>query len=44
MQKIYEEVGSLDKRCYEEFELSEDILMEHAAQGMASYIKQIILK
>jgi hydroxyethylthiazole kinase-like uncharacterized protein yjeF len=38
MQKIFEEVTSLDKRCYKEFFLSEDILMEHAAQGMASYI------
>ncbi|HIP54166.1 MAG TPA: NAD(P)H-hydrate dehydratase [Sulfurimonas autotrophica] len=40
MQKIFEEVSSLDNRCYTEFFLSEDILMEHAAQGMASYIKQ----
>jgi len=39
MQKIFDEVGTLDTRCYDEFFLSEDILMEHAAQGMASYIK-----
>ena len=39
MQKLFKEVGSLDKRCYEEFELSEDILMEHAADGMADFIK-----
>lgn len=39
MQKIFDEVGTLDKRCYDELFLSEDILMEHAAQGMASYIK-----
>ena len=39
MQKIFDEVGTLDTRCYEELFLSEDILMEHAAQGMASYIK-----
>lgn len=38
MQKLFEEVASLDKRCYEEFFLSEDILMEHAAEGMAEYI------
>ncbi len=38
MQKLFDEVGSLDKRCYEEFALSEDILMEHAANGMATYI------
>ena len=39
MQKLFDEVGSLDKRCYEAFCLSEDILMEHAANGMASYIQ-----
>ncbi|WP_373036514.1 NAD(P)H-hydrate dehydratase [Sulfurimonas sp.] len=44
MQKLFEEVGSLDKRCYEEFDLTEDILMEHAAQGMASYIQNNFAK
>jgi len=39
MQKLFDEVGFLDKRCYEEFALSEDILMEHAADGMADYIR-----
>ena len=39
MQKLFDEVGSLDRRCYEEFGLSEDILMEHAADGMADYIR-----
>ncbi|MGE4420142.1 MAG: NAD(P)H-hydrate dehydratase [Sulfurimonas sp.] len=39
MQKLFDEVASLDKRCYEEFFLSEDILMEHAADGMAEYIR-----
>lgn len=39
MQKLYDEVSSLDKRCYENFGLSEDILMEHAADGMADFIK-----
>jgi len=39
MQKLFDEVGSLDRRCYEEFELSEDILMEHAADGMADFIR-----
>ncbi len=39
MQKLFDEVASLDKRCYEEFFLSEDILMEHAASGMAEYIR-----
>ena len=39
MQKLFDEVGSLDIRCYEEFNLSEDILMEHAANGMADFIR-----
>ena len=39
MQNVFDEVGSLDKRCYKEFHLSEDILMEHAAEGMASFIR-----
>ncbi len=39
MQNIFDEVGSLDKHCYTKFGLTEDLLMEHAAQGMASYIK-----
>ncbi len=44
MQKLFDEVGSLDKRCYEEFGLSEDILMEHAAMGMASYVRENFAK
>ncbi|PHR58579.1 MAG: bifunctional ADP-dependent NAD(P)H-hydrate dehydratase/NAD(P)H-hydrate epimerase [Arcobacter sp.] len=40
MQNLFYEVDSLDKRCYEEFHLSEDILMEHAANGMARYIQK----
>lgn len=39
MQKIFDEVNSLDKRCYEKFALSEDILMEHAASSMANFIE-----
>ena len=38
MQKLFDEVNSLDKRCYEKFLLSEDLLMEHAASIMALYI------
>ncbi|EDZ63233.1 carbohydrate kinase, YjeF related protein [Sulfurimonas gotlandica GD1] len=44
MQKLFDEVGSLDKRCYEQFGLSEDILMEHAANGMATYIRSNFAK
>jgi len=39
MQNIYDEVVTLDKRCYEEFLLSEDILMEHAAEHLAQTIR-----
>jgi len=34
MQKVFKEVGSLDKKCYDKFGLTEDILMEHAAYGL----------
>jgi hydroxyethylthiazole kinase-like uncharacterized protein yjeF len=43
MQNLFNEVASLDRRCYEQFNLSEDILMEHAADGMADYIRQNLL-
>ncbi len=38
MQYLFEEVASLDRRCYEQFHLSEELLMEHAADAMADYI------
>ena len=44
MQNLYDEVASLDRRCYDEFFLSEDILMEHASSGMADYIRSKFLK
>jgi hydroxyethylthiazole kinase-like uncharacterized protein yjeF len=40
MQNLFTEVSSLDQRCYSEFVLTEDILMEHAANGMAAYIRK----
>lgn len=39
MQKLFYEVNSLDKKCYEKFYLSEDILMEHASLSMALFIE-----
>ncbi|MCD6432701.1 MAG: NAD(P)H-hydrate dehydratase [Sulfurimonas sp.] len=39
MQKLFNEVQNLDVRCYEEFDLSEDILMEHAADGISQFIR-----
>ena len=35
MKAVYKEVYSLDKKCYEKYHLTEDILMEHAAFAMA---------
>ena len=40
MQKVFENCNLLDKRCYEEYGLSEELLMEHAASGMARYIQE----
>lgn len=40
MQKVFENCYALDKRCYESYGLSDDILMEHAATGMAIYIRK----
>jgi len=39
MQNLFLELSSLDQRCYREFGLSEDLLMEHAAEGMNQYIR-----
>ena len=39
MQNLFSEVASLDIRCYHDYGLTEDILMEHAADGMADYIR-----
>ncbi len=40
MQRVFYEVGSLDKRCYEEFFLSEDLLMEQAATALANEVRK----
>jgi hydroxyethylthiazole kinase-like uncharacterized protein yjeF len=39
MRKVFTNCYEMDKRCYEEYGLTEDILMEHAAEGMESYIR-----
>ena len=39
MQKVFQSCCPLDKRCYEQYGLSEEILIENAARGMAEYIK-----
>jgi len=40
MQKLFQEVKSLDKRCYEELYLSEDILMEQASMALAKEVRK----
>ena len=39
MQPLYKSCYPLDQRCYDDYALTEDILMEHAAMGMANYIR-----
>ncbi len=39
MRPLYKSCYPLDNRCYEDYALTEDILMEHASMGMANYIK-----
>lgn len=39
MQNLFYEVDSLDARALNNFHLSEDLLMEHAANGIFKYIK-----
>ncbi|CAA6811658.1 MAG: NAD(P)HX epimerase / NAD(P)HX dehydratase [uncultured Sulfurovum sp.] len=39
MQKVYHDCSNLDIKCYKEYGLTEDILMENAATGMARYVR-----
>ena len=39
MQKVFKSCYDLDRKCYEQYGMTEDILMEHAARGMAEYIQ-----
>lgn len=40
MQALFYEVNSLDEACYTQFNLSPDLLMEHAAQAIAHAVRQ----
>ncbi len=40
MQNLYKSCYILDQRCYDQYALTEDILMENASLGMANYIKK----
>ena len=44
MRPLFKEVYSFDRKCYEKYKLTEDILMEHAATTMAEIIKKRIKK
>lgn len=40
MKRVYSDCYGMDARCYEEYGLSEDILMENASRGMADLIRE----
>jgi len=40
MKPLFKSCYELDKRCYDEYNLTEDILMEHASIGMERYIRE----
>ncbi|MEJ2500216.1 MAG: NAD(P)H-hydrate dehydratase [Campylobacterales bacterium] len=42
MQNLFEEVETLDRRCYDAYGLSEALLMEHAAEAMAVQVRNRI--
>jgi len=44
MVPVFKEVGSLDRKCYDQYQLTEDILMEHAGYEMALEIYRRIPK
>ncbi len=39
MRKVFQDCYAMDRRCYDEYGLTEDILMEHAAKGIKKYIE-----
>ncbi len=44
MQKLFKNVGYLDKRGVEKFGLSEDLMMEHAASSLVFWVKKHLKK
>lgn len=38
MIRVFKEVATLDKKCYEQYHMSEDLLMEHAALGLKNHL------
>jgi len=41
VRKVFKNCYEMDRRCYDEYGLTEDILMEHAADGMLDYISSM---
>lgn len=41
MRRVFANCYEMDRKCYESYALSEDILMEHAASGMATKIGEL---
>jgi len=39
MQKVFDKVTALDNKCYTQYQLNEDILMEHASSAMLNFIE-----
>jgi len=40
MQKLFDDIKFLDKRCYEQYKLTEELLMEHAANALHNFISK----
>jgi len=40
MKSVFQDVSLLDRKCYEQYLLSEDLLMEHAATGLKNALPQ----
>ena len=40
MQKLFKNCYDMDKKCYKKYNLTEDLLMEHAASRMELYIRK----
>ncbi len=40
MKRLFEEVGTLDRKCYDVYGLSEDLLMEHAAEALKREVEK----
>ncbi len=40
MKRVFKEVSTLDRKCYEKFDLSEDLLMEHAAEAIKRVVER----